>query len=401
MKTLCWLLGVMCLATSSVEAGHRQRCCDPVPVVCAPAPTCAPCGAVCTPPPSPTCAPAMVEKTILVPEMTTETRKVSVVEYKSETREEITKVQRMVPKTETRSRDVQYFERQEVVKDIQVTFKRPVMKTVDVTYTVCIPETITKEGVRKVCKPVWVDVEREFTTMVPNTEARKGTRNVWKCVPVVKKSVICEDKGQWVEQPAPAPACGACAPINCCAPAVACGCAAPCNSACGQSCVPASRMVWVPNIVQREVEVTVHEMQCGTEEFDYNVTLCKPEIQKRLVKVCKMEVFEEKYNWQETTYRKENRVCQKQVCDWEDVTETRQVKECVMVPKTKTENFNVTTYECVTEDVKKQVQVCVPVTVEKDISVQVCKMVEKKIMVPAPAACCAPATCAPAAACCQ
>ncbi|MBI1347718.1 hypothetical protein GC163_15695 [bacterium] len=413
MKSLFWLAALASLVASTADAGHRKsHCCAPCAATCAPAPTCAPCGtscapAACAPAPAPACEPQMVEKTVWEPMMVTETKKVMVTEYKEEMKDVVSHVKRIVPKTEKKSREVNWTEWQETTEDVQVTVKKPVMKTVDVTYTVLVPEQITKTGKKTICKPTWEEVEKEYTVMVPMTETKQGVRKVMQCVPVVKKTTVCEDKGQWVQQAVETPACAPCAPAcggcSACAPAIACGCASPCNSACGTTCAPATKMVWVPNVVQREVEVTVQEMQCVDQPYEYQVTTCVPEVKKCMVKVCKMTTEEVDYSWTETVCKEEVKTCQKQVCDWEDVVETRQVKKCVAVPKSKMEEYECTTYECVTEEVKSQVKVCTPVCVEKEIEVQVCKMVEKKIMVPAPTCCAAPAcsTCAPTPSCCK
>ena len=104
------------------------------------------CGSACSQ--ASCCEPACcttVEKTICVPEWTTETRTIEVIECTTEQREKTVTVYKRVPE----------------------------MKTVEYQYTVMVPETRTKTVDYTVCKPVWSEVEQEYTVMVP---ARKPAR---------------------------------------------------------------------------------------------------------------------------------------------------------------------------------------------------------------------------------
>lgn len=328
----------------------------------------------------------MVEQIVMVPETVTEMRKVQVTSYKEEVQERVVQVKRMVPKTEKKQREETYFETETKVTDVDVCVLKPVMRTIDVKYTVCVPVTEKKQGMRTVCTPVTVQEERECTVLVRSTEKKQGVRKVGRCVPVVKKTIVCEDQGRWEQQ---AVACNSCAPV--------CGC-------CVTSCAPVTRCVWVPNIVQREVEITVHEWQTTDEPYEYEVAVCTPQVQKRIVNVCRLQTSQVPYEYEVTTYRREEKVCQKQVCDMERVMEKRQVTEQICVPRKRMVDYEVTTCECIVEDVKEQFKVCTPVVTETEVPVQVCRMVEKKIMVPAPTCCqAAPAcsSCAPAASCCR
>jgi hypothetical protein len=246
---------------------------------------------------------------------------------------------------------------------------------------------------RTVRTPVHSQVEQQYTVMVPFTEKRQGMRTVGRCVPVVKRTTVCEDQGHWEQQ---AVACGGCAPA-----AVACG---GCATACVTSCAPVTRCVWVPNIVQREVEFTVQEWQTSQEPYEYDFVNCRPEVRQRMVDVCRIEVTQVPCEYEVTTFRREPRVCQRQICEMQPTREVRQVGEQVCVPRTRMEDYQVTTCETVVEDVREEVKVCVPVVSEREVPVQVCRMVERKIMVPAPSCCAAVpacASCGPVAGCCQ
>ena len=116
------------------------------------------------------CPPAQTyECTVMVPEMVTEMRTISVCEWRSEQRQHTYTACRMVPETR------------------QVTYE----------YTVPSYETRTREFVYSVFKPVLSTQQCEYTVMVPHTEKRQGTRRVCEMVPVEMSRTVCEDHGSW------------------------------------------------------------------------------------------------------------------------------------------------------------------------------------------------------------
>src|SRR5262249_12250518 len=112
MRQLGLMLGVsLALATVADAGWHRHGLrggCYSGPACLGQMASCAaamPCGSGCgtTCAPAPTCAPAMVEQVVMVPEMTTETRKVMVTQYQTEQKSRTYTIQRQVPRTETRT----------------------------------------------------------------------------------------------------------------------------------------------------------------------------------------------------------------------------------------------------------------------------------------------------------
>ena len=280
------------------------------------------------------CAPAMVERTVLESVMVTETRKVQVTEYKQEPRVRKYTVTKMVPREEQRTRTVGYTEMEPRTRDEKYIECKTVTETVDQHYTEMVPYTETRKGTRCVVTPVTKNVEQQYTVMVPYTETRKGTRcvmnrvvenvqqnytvnvpyqeqrtgtrTVVECVPVVQTRTVCEDQGHWEQRCVPvANGCQSCGvATNCCRPRrhFACGCdaCAPCAS-----CAPApvcntvvTQNVWVPKIVQKEVQCTVNVQQCKQVPYNYTVTLCKPEVRTRTVQVCKMVPTQQEFEYQ-------------------------------------------------------------------------------------------------------
>lgn len=338
-------LGIALASTNESWAIGRHGCLRCGSVASAPCTAQAPCNSCGSAESAPceSAAPKMVEKTIMVPQMETETRKVCVTEYTNETRERKVTVMQRVPKTETVTRN----------------------------YTAMVPKTETKTVTYNVCKPVVTEEQQEYTVCVPHTETREGTRKVCKVVPTTKTRTVKVDEGHWEQAK---PACDSSA----CGSADSCGAPACCDSGCGRrrllcrrSCGPAASgcggadRVWVPNVVEKEVPFTVCEKVWEDQPYKCNVTVMKPETRTRTVKKCNY-VTEQKTK---------------------DVTVTR------CVPEQRTMTKEVTRYECVPTEKTVTCTVRVPHQVEKEVQVQVCKMVPKTVMVPAASEGCGTADC--------
>lgn len=308
MKKLLWVslaaVGLLGIPSSPVSADH---CCQPA------------CQAPAT---------CMVERTVLVPQMTMETRKVCVTQCRPETHTRRISVCKMVE------------ERKEVAYEYCEWKAEP--HTRQETYQVSVPE--------------WKDVTTEFTVMVPHTEKRQGVRKVAKCVASTEKRTVCEQGGHWADRQVQVQTfvrgCDDCGRPTCCPQMTTC-----------------TQKVWVPEVIQKEIEVTVHNVVCEDQPFEYDVTVCKPE----------------------------TRTCTQKVCVPKCETRTREVQYFVHVAEKKSGTRTVICCKPVMEEKEVQYTVMVPYKVEKEIQVCVCHMVEKKFQV---AVCCPAPVCAPAPTCC-
>lgn len=312
MKKLLWsslaALGLMALPSIPASA---DNCCRPA-----------------CPPPCPPPAPCMVERTVLVPQMSTETRKVCVIECR--------------PEIQT--------------KKISVCKLIEEKKEVPYEYCEWRQQTMTRRVTYQVMVPEWTDVTTEYTVMVPHIEKHQGVRKVARCVPTIEKRNVCEQTGHWEDRPVQVQTfvrgCDACGRPICCPQTTTC-----------------SQKVWIPEVVQKEIEVTVHKVVCEDQPYEYEVTVCKPE----------------------------KKTCTQKVCTPKCETKTRDVCYTVCVPEKKSGTRTVTCCKPVWEEKEVQCTVMVPHKVEKEVQVCVCKMVEQKIHV---AACCPQSTCAPVQSCC-
>lgn len=386
----------------------------------------------CQPKCLPTCAPAPawkeVECTVLVPEWKTEKKTIECVEYERKMVERKVTVCELQKKEEKKTRQVTTWERipksRDVVrtvckptwKEIEYTWiecvpekstmkgtrpvRKAVWKEVDHTYTVCVPHTEKKTGTRTVCKPEWKEVDEEYVVLVPHEETKTEKVWAWKCVPVTKTRKVCEDQGHWEEKKVKiSGGCNPCA-VTCCKPNPCVACQSKCEAWCTQR-------VWVPKIVEKDVEYTCNEWQKHEEDRETTVTVCKPETKTRKVKTCEWVTSEEKFEYEECVWKKEQKTEKRKVCDWVVSQEeyeyevcnlkeverkgTRKVCELVeeevtckvdyfeCVPKTTTEEYTVCCWVKVPVEKTITECVCVPVTVKKEVEVQVCHMVEKTV----------------------
>ena len=248
MKNLVLVLLGLSAFGSVADAGHwrRARCCDPCAAECVPSPCCV--SAPASAPVMTACAPVMVEQTVLVPELVTETRKIQVTEYSQEQRVRKYTVTKLVPRTEPRTRTVCFTENETRTREEKYIECKSVPETIDQTYTVMVPYSETRKGTRCVVTPVTRNVEQTFTVMVPYCETRKGTRcvktpvtrsieqtytvnvpyteqrngtrTVWENIPVVQTRMVCEDQGHWEQRCIPVSnGCQPCGVIaHCCRP---------------------------------------------------------------------------------------------------------------------------------------------------------------------------------------
>jgi hypothetical protein len=291
------------------------------------------------------CGVQYVQKTIYTPQWVTETRRVLVTQYAYEQREVIETVYRSVPETQQVERRSIVMVPQTHTKIVPVTYYRPVAREVERQYTVQVPE--------------WTQVERQYTVMVPELQTRQGVRQVCHWVEEQVPQTVYRDVGHWevrmVEVPCRTGRWRHHCRVSCCDP-----CCVPTQVVC--------QKVWVPNIVQEQVMVTVCRPQIVEEPYEYQVTVHRPETRTALVDVCQM--------------RTEVRSVRCMVTEYEPVREDRQVAYTVCVPQERRWIETVTHYRQVPEQVRRLVTVCVPRQVEHVVQVPVCRMVAQTVQVP-------------------
>lgn len=350
-----------------------------------------------------TATPVMVEKTVLVPTYVTEKRIVHETKYRTENRIKTVTVQVCKPRLEERTRTYTVLVPEKRTKTVNYVVCKPVWETktrefvvqipvwneVEEKYTVKVPVWKNVEQTYTVKVPVWTEQEREYTVLVPILEKRSATRTVTKCVPTSEKRTVRCDQGHWETQIVEVPcrsSCGGCGHCNrCCKPVSRTVC----------------RRVWVPNVVEKEIDVTVYKRVTEEIPCEYTVRVCKPETRTETVKVCSYKDEQRTCVKKVCSYKDEVRTCKKRVCSYKPETRTETYKVChyvnekksrevaytVCVPEKRTEKYSVTVYDRVPEEREVTYKVCIPETVKREIDVRVCRMVAKTILVPACSCC--------------
>jgi len=150
--------------------------------------------------------------------------------------------------------------------------------------------------------------------------------------------------------------------------------------------------VWVPNLVHKQEACTVETIQAVQVPYEYQVTVCRPEIRTRTDKVCTAVPTQESYPYEVHLTRTENRSRTVQICEYVPEERTRTVNETVCVPRQKTESYCETVYRRVAEKQIRKETVCVPVCTTREVQVQVRRLVPKtvEVQVALQPVCCVP-----------
>jgi hypothetical protein len=323
-------------------------------------------GDTCEPavPPGPAC-PACTLQTILVPQIVYENRTVTTVCWRPEICERTILSNRTVWETENVPRE----------------------------YTVEVPQTHIRQVAHIVEQPVYHDFVMRTTVAVPHTDMRTTTRMVSRMVPVQEQKTICELAGHWETRagsatpysvgygsegstdalsPATEPASrsdgtfkrprhrlsppDAEPPSATAAACSSCAAAVPCATAC-------ATRVWVPETLQRTVNVTSLRPVCQEQTVRYPVTVFQADTHDRDV--------------QFVTYRRE--------------LVTREEQYTVLVPQQRVKIEQVRVARTVPVQERQPYTVMVPYHEQHQVRVAVCRWVAKTVAVTAPS--CGAAVC--------
>ncbi|MFT7640033.1 MAG: hypothetical protein ACI9G1_001772 [Pirellulaceae bacterium] len=351
-----------------------------------------------------------VQKTIYVPQWTTERRSVSCTEYRNETRTRTYNVARQVPQTKQVSETVTVYNTETRSREEAYSVRVPFTRSVERNYNVTVPtyrDVVRNYTVRV---PVWSEVDQTYAINVPHQETREGMRQVAQYVPEVRTRTVCRDVGYW-ETRIVASNNGGCGSSytgcgSSCRRSARCGGCGGCGSACGgcgssssgrcggsacggstcggSACGNTTSVarVWVPSVIQEQIAYTVNRCIMVNQPYTYNVTVNRPEIQVRKVRVCNYSTEVRTKTEKVCEYRTETRTKQVQVTDYHIEQRTRSIPYSVSVPSQREVTRTVTYYETVNEERTQDYTVCVPVQVQREVSTPVCRMVPQTVTVP-------------------
>jgi len=259
-----------------------------------------------------------VERVVYRNVMVPETRTIHTTEYIPQIQERKYTVHRRIPETS------------QVTENVMVTV--PVQRSRKVNYNVT--------------RQVWEEIDQNYTVNVPHTEVKSGVRTVCRPVQVQSMRTVCRDQGYFEN-------------VTCAVPCHPRRCGGGCGACGGCGVVYVTKCVWRPNYVTEQVPVTVWQNNYVQEPYEYNVTVCRPEVHSRKVKVCRYVTEQQQRDVTYTAYEQQPR------------QQTR----------------HVTTYKVVAEEKVQQCTVMVPHQVEKQVTVMVCRTIAETVACQVPVYC--------------
>jgi hypothetical protein len=138
-----------------------------------------------------------VQKTIYVPQWSTETRTVTCTEYRNEVRTRTYNVARQVPRTKQVTDTITVYNTEKRSREEAYSVRTPITRTVQQSYNVTVPTYRDVVRTYNVKVPVWSEVDQPYTVNVPHQETREGMRQVAQYVPEVQNRTVCRDIGHW------------------------------------------------------------------------------------------------------------------------------------------------------------------------------------------------------------
>jgi hypothetical protein len=323
-----------------------------------------------------------VERTVMVPKLVNEKRKVREVQYKSVQRE------RDVTVYETRPRVRNVKQRRQVMEPVTRTkteyysVMKPVVENVRREVTVSVPETVRRQAFRTEYRPQYRTVKEDYTEMVPVRERHTATRRVARSVPVTSSRTVMQDAGYWATQQVAVQR-----PMAQTVAATTVGAATGIGGACG-ACVPVScgcqtdymtRRVYVPRQVAMQQQCTSMRQEMVEVPYEYEKVTYRPVTRQRTVRQERLQQVRVPYDYEEVVYRDRKEFRTEQVERMVEQKRQRTIRFTEMVPRTKVENVRVTEYEEVPVKKRETYTALVPREIEREVTVQVYKDTPRKV----------------------
>lgn len=338
--------------------------CVTMPVQCAPVAT------------APRYEERSVERTVMVPKLVNERRKVREIEYKRVQQERDVTVYKTVPRVRNVEQRREVMEPVTRTKTEEYTRMVPVVEDVRREVTVSVPERVRKTAYRTELRPEYRNVTREYTEMVPTRVRRTATRSVTRNVPITRSRQYTQDAGYWATQQVAVQQ-----PLTATVAATSVGAATGMGGGCC-GCVPVScgcqtqymtQQVYVPRTVRRQQNYTEIQQQTVQVPYDYEELTYRPVKRQRTVRQERMRQVQVPYDYTEVVYRDKKEYRTEKVERMVAQRRQRTIRFTEMVPRTRIENVKVTEYESVPVKEKETFTALVPTEIERDVTVQVYK----------------------------
>ena len=322
-----------------------------------------------------------VERTVMVPKLVDEKRKVREVRYKNVQKEREVTVYETRPRVRTVQRKREVFEPAIKQRTENYTVMKPVVEERQREVLVSVPERIRKTAYRTELRPEYRNAIEEYTVMVPHRVRRTATRTETRSVPVTRTQTVNQDAGYWATQQVPvqrpitqmvaATSVGAASGIGGCCPCV--------PVSCGCQTEYMTRQVYVPQTVQRQQQYTAYQQQTVEVPYDYEQVTMVPTRRQRTVRQTRMRQVKVPYEYTEVVYRDKKEYRTEKVERMVAERRQRTIEYTAMVPKTKIENVRVTEYESVPVKRRETYTASVPEEIEREVTVQVYRDTPRRV----------------------
>lgn len=330
-----------------------------------------------------------VERTVMVPKLVDEKRKVREIEYRTVERERDVTVYEVRPRTRTVQEKHEVLEPVTRTRKEQYTVLKPVTEKVRREVTVSVPVEVQRTGYRTEYRPEYRNVVENYDVIVPKRVRRKATQTVSRMVPVQRTRTVRHNGGYWatqqvaVERPitamVAATSVSAASGIGGCSPCV--------PVSCGCQTEYMARQVFVPQTVERQQPYTTWQPQLVEVPFEYDQVVYQRERRQRTVRHERLRAVKVPVEYTEVVYRDKKDFITERVERLVEEPRERTIRYTELVPRTKVENVRVTEYEEVPVKKRETYTALVPREVEREITVQVYKdtptRVTERVRVPA------------------
>ncbi len=323
-----------------------------------------------------------VERTVMVPKLVNETRKVREVEYKRVPKEREVTVYETRPRVRTVEQRRQIMEPVTRTRKERYTVMKPVVTREQREVVVSVPERVRKTAYRTELRTEYRTVPQEYTEMVPTRVRRTANRTETRSVPITRTRQVSQNSGYWttrqvaVQQPltqtVAATSVGAATGMG----GGCCGCV---PVSCGCQTQYLTQQVYVPRTVQCQQNYTEMQQQTVQVPYEYEEVTYKPVRKQRMVRQHRTRQVKVPYEYTEVVYRDRKEMRTEQVERMVEQERERTIRFTEMVPKTRIENVKVTEYESVPVQKRETYTALVPTEIERDVTVQVYKDTPRRV----------------------
>ena len=322
-----------------------------------------------------------VERTVMVPKLVEEKRKVKEIKYAEVKRERDVTVYETRPFERTVAQREQVWEPVTRERKEQYTVMKPVVENVRREVIVSVPERVRRTSTRTEYRPEYRNRVEEYTVKVPQRVRKTASRKVCTTVPVTQMQTVTQRSGHWETQQVAVnrPLMSTVAATTVSAASGMGGCSPCVPVSCGCQTAYMTRQVFVPETVSVQRPVTRYQTAMVDQPYSYDELTYQSVKRQRTVRVEHMRAVQVPFEYEEVVYRDKKEYRSERVQRMVEQRRERTVQYTEMVPRTKVRNVKVTEYREVPTKRRETYTALVPREVEREVTVQVYRDTPTKV----------------------